>query len=128
MADVVLAVRNGAPVLVKDVGDVTIGSAPRLGQFGYNEQNDAVEGVIMMRTGEQAQTVLKRGGGEDRGAEPDGASEGCEDPPVLRPQRAHQAHDSNRRRTTCCEGSSSLVVVLIFFLYDLRSGMIVADR
>ncbi len=30
------------------------------GQFGYMKNNDAVEGVILMRVGEQAQLVLKR--------------------------------------------------------------------
>jgi len=39
---------------------VALGSAPRLGQFGYMKQNDAVEGVILMRVGEQAQVVLKK--------------------------------------------------------------------
>jgi cobalt-zinc-cadmium resistance protein CzcA len=29
---------------------VVIGHAPRLGQFGFNEPDDAVEGVILMRT------------------------------------------------------------------------------
>ena len=38
---------------------MAIGHAPRLGQFGYMRQDDAVEGVILMRTGEQAQVVLK---------------------------------------------------------------------
>ncbi len=50
---------NGIPVLVKDIGQVVIGYAPRLGQFGFNDNDDMVEGVILMRTGEQAQTVLK---------------------------------------------------------------------
>ncbi len=31
----------------------------RLGQFGFNDRNDAVEGVVLMRRGEQAQDVLK---------------------------------------------------------------------
>ena len=60
IGNVVLTVQNGTPVLVKDVGDVVIGHAPRLGQFGFMTQNDAVEGIVLMRTGEQAQTVLKR--------------------------------------------------------------------
>jgi cobalt-zinc-cadmium resistance protein CzcA len=38
---------------------VTIGHAPRLGEFGFNKTDDAVEGVIMMRRGEQTQNVLK---------------------------------------------------------------------
>ena len=52
IGNVVLAVHNGIPTLVKDVGRVVIGHAPRLGQFGYQDQDDAVEGVILMRTGE----------------------------------------------------------------------------
>ncbi len=37
IGNVVLAVHNGTPVLVKDVGRVVIGIAPRLGEFGYPE-------------------------------------------------------------------------------------------
>ena len=55
-----LAVHTGVPVLVKDVGRTVIGIAPRLGEFGYENQDDAVEGVIMLRTGEKTQDVLKR--------------------------------------------------------------------
>ena len=60
IGQVVLAVHDGTPILVKDVGRVVIGHAPRLGQFGYQDQDDAVEGVILMRTGEQTQNVLKQ--------------------------------------------------------------------
>lgn len=57
---IVIAAHSGIPVTVNDVGTVAIGSAPRLGQFGYMKQNDAVEGVILMRVGEQAQVILKK--------------------------------------------------------------------
>ena len=60
IGNIVIATHNGIPVSVKDVGQVATGSAPRLGQFGYMRQNDAVEGVILMRVGEQAQVVLKK--------------------------------------------------------------------
>ena len=60
IGNVVVAVHNGTPVLVKDVAQVAIGEAPRLGQFGFNNRDEAVEGVILMRTGEQAQVVLDR--------------------------------------------------------------------
>src|ERR1035438_9176330 len=59
IGNVVLAVHNGTPVLLKDVGRVEIGIAPRLGEFGYQKQDDAVEGVILLRTGEKTQDVLK---------------------------------------------------------------------
>ena len=57
-------------MLVKDVGEVAIGQAPRLGQFGFNDHDEAVEGVILMRTGEQAQVVLERIEIENPRAEP----------------------------------------------------------
>jgi cobalt-zinc-cadmium resistance protein CzcA len=59
IGNIVLASNNGAPVRVRDVGDVVIGHAPRLGEFGFNKNDDAVEGVILMRRGEQTQNVLK---------------------------------------------------------------------
>jgi len=41
IGNVVIAVHDGTPVLVKDVGRVAIGIAPRLGEFGYEKQDDA---------------------------------------------------------------------------------------
>jgi heavy metal efflux system protein len=60
IGNIVLATKDGIPTYVKDVAQVEIGSAVRLGQFGYMKKDDAVEGVILMRVGEQAQVVLKR--------------------------------------------------------------------
>ena len=59
IGNIVVASNNGAPVRVRDVGDVVIGHAPRLGEFGFQKNDDAVEGVILMRRGEQTQNVLK---------------------------------------------------------------------
>lgn len=51
---------NGTPVLVKDVADVEISALPRLGQVGRDKQNDVVEGIIVMRKGENPGEVIKR--------------------------------------------------------------------
>src|SRR6202521_6144842 len=59
IGDVIVAAQNGVPVRVRDVGEVTIGNAPRLGEFGFNRTDDAVEGVILMLRGEQTQDVLR---------------------------------------------------------------------
>jgi cobalt-zinc-cadmium resistance protein CzcA len=58
--NVVVATHNGIPVYVRDIAQVQIGHAVRLGQFGYMRQDEAVEGVILMRVGEQAQVVIDR--------------------------------------------------------------------
>ena len=60
IGNIVLQQKGNIPVYVKDVAKVQIGYAPRLGQFGYMKQDEAVEGVILMRVGEQAQVVLRR--------------------------------------------------------------------
>lgn len=51
---------NGTPILVKDVAEVDISSLPRLGQVGRDSQNDVVEGIIVMRKGENPSEVIKR--------------------------------------------------------------------
>ena len=60
IGNIILQEKGGIPVYVKDIAKVEIGHAPRLGQFGYMKQEEAVEGVILMRVGEQAQVILRR--------------------------------------------------------------------
>jgi cobalt-zinc-cadmium resistance protein CzcA len=50
---------QGTPILVKDVADVVESSLPRLGQVGREEENDVVEGVIVMRKGENPSEVIR---------------------------------------------------------------------
>jgi cobalt-zinc-cadmium resistance protein CzcA len=51
---------NGNPVLVKNVATVHESSAPRVGQVGLDKSDDAVEGIIVMRKGENPSEVLAR--------------------------------------------------------------------
>ena len=125
IGNIVLKVQNGTPVLVKDVGDVVIGHPPRLGQFGFMTQNDAVEGIILMRVGEQAQTVLKRV--EQKTAQ---LNNGILPADVkVRPYYDRSeliALTTHTVRDNLLHGIVLVVVVLIFFLYDIRAGLIVA--
>jgi heavy metal efflux system protein len=125
IGNVVLKVNNGTPILVKEVADVVIGHAPRLGQFGFMNRNDAVEGIVLMRTGEQAQTVLQ--GVERKTAE---LNHGILPSDVkVRPfyDRSDLVALTIRTvRDNLFHGILLVIVVLIFFLYDVRSGLIVA--
>ena len=125
IGNVVIKVANGIPVLVKDVGTVEIGHAPRLGQFGFNNRDDVVEGVILMRTGEQAQTVLKRV--EAKTAELNSSV-------LPKDVKIHPYYDRSDLislttrivEENLLRGIVLVVIILIFFLYDVRSGLIVA--
>ena len=51
IGNIVVGSNNGTPVRIRDVGEVTIGNAPRLGEFGFQKNDDSVEGVILMLRG-----------------------------------------------------------------------------
>ncbi len=125
IGNVVLAVHNGTPVLLKDVGRVVIGIAPRLGEFGFEKQDDAVEGVILMRTGEKTQDVLK--GVEAKTKE-------LNEKILPKDVKVFPFYDLNDLialttqivEQNLLRGMVLVIVVLIFFLYDFRAGLIVA--
>ncbi len=125
IGNVVITVKNGVPVLIKDIATVDIGHAPRLGQFGFNNRDDAVEGVILMRTGEQAQTVLKRVEAETRQLNDSILPKDVKVHPFY--DRSNLIHLTTRVvEDNLLRGILLVVVILIFFLYDVRSGLIVA--
>ena len=51
---------NDVPILVKNVATVKVGSIPKVGQVGLDENDDVVEGIIVMRKGENHAQVLSR--------------------------------------------------------------------
>jgi cobalt-zinc-cadmium resistance protein CzcA len=57
--------RNGTPIRIRDLGTVQIGEQLRLGRVGKitagtADEDDAVEGIVILRRGENALEVLKR--------------------------------------------------------------------
>jgi len=125
IGNVVLAVHNGTPVLLKDVGRVVIGIAPRLGEFGFEQQDDCVEGVILLRTGDKTQDVLKRVEAKTQELNAQTLPKDVKIVPFY--DRTNlitlttQVVEQNLLR-----GMLLVVVILIFFLYDFRAGLIVA--
>ena len=125
IGNVVLAQHNGTPVLVKDVATVTTGIAPRLGEFGYQDQDDAVEGVIFLRTGEKTQDVLRRVEAKTRELNDHVLPKDVKIVPFYdRSELISRTTDVVRDNLV--RGMLLVVVVLVFFLYDLRAGRIVA--
>ncbi len=125
IGNIVLLVHNGTPVLVKDVGRVAIGIAPRLGEFGFQKQDDAVEGVVLLRTGEKAQDVLKAVEAKTRELNNHVLPKDVKIVPFY--DRSDLiALTTDTVENNLLRGMFLVVVILIFFLYDLRAGLIVA--
>src|SRR5579872_2462909 len=125
IGEVVVGSSNGAPVRVKDIGHVEIGHAPRLGIYGFEKNDDAVEGVILMRRGEQTQTVLR--GVENKTEEINRSVL----PPDVKVHPYYDRSDLVRVTTDTVEGNLFrgmllVLVVLIFFLGSVRAALITA--
>jgi heavy metal efflux system protein len=125
IGNIVVGSNKGVPIRVRDIGEVTIGHAPRLGEFGFQKNDDAVEGVILMRRGEQTQTVLK-------------AVEAKTDelnrlilPPDVKVVPFYDRSELVKLTTDTVEanllrGMLLVLIVLIFFLVNIRAAIIVA--
>lgn len=57
--NVLVGTANGQPILLKDVAHVQIGNAPRLGIAGYNNDNDIVQGTVLMQRGAQSMPTIE---------------------------------------------------------------------
>jgi len=58
--NVVLAQENGVPVLVKDVGRVSVSYRPRLGILGRDRQDDVVGSIVVQRRTEKTADMIPK--------------------------------------------------------------------
>ena len=129
IGEVVVGSSSGVPIRIRDIGRVEIGHAPRLGIFGFQtkqkKDDDAVEGVILMRRGEQTQNVLE------------GVEKKTEEinktllPPDVKVRPYYDRSDLVRITTDTVEGNLLrgmvlVLIVLIFFLVSFRAAIITA--
>src|SRR5271155_1855451 len=125
IGNIVVGANKGVPIRVRDIGDVTIGHAPRLGEFGYEKNDDAVEGVILMLRGEQTQNVLKA-----VEAKTEELNRHVLPPDV----KIHPYYDRSELvalttdtvEANLLRGMVLVLIVLIFFLVSFRAAVIVA--
>jgi heavy metal efflux system protein len=125
IGNVIVGSNKGVPVRIKDIGQVEVGHAPRLGEFGFQKNDDAVEGVILMRRGEQAQNVLK-------GVEKE--TETLNRDVLPRDVKVHPFYDrsdlihltTDTVEDNLLRGMVLVLIVLIFFLVSVRAAVIVA--
>ncbi|HEX9050544.1 MAG TPA: CusA/CzcA family heavy metal efflux RND transporter [Anaeromyxobacter sp.] len=56
--NVVVAAKNGTPLTVGDLARVSVGAVPRRGQVSKDGEDEVVEGIVLLRKGENPATVL----------------------------------------------------------------------
>jgi heavy metal efflux system protein len=121
-----IANNQGAPVVIGDVATVTIGNLPRLGIAGYDDVDDIVQGIVLMRRGAASIPTIKRVEAEVEKVNSSGIL-----PPGVSIQRIYDRSDLIHVTTRTVLHNMVAGVVLIFllqwaFLGNLRSAVVVA--
>lgn len=58
--NILIEVKGSSPIRVKQVASVSVSSKPRLGQVGLNEEDDVVQGIVIMLRGQNPSEVINR--------------------------------------------------------------------
>ena len=117
---------RGIPVLIGDVASVRVEHAPRLGIAGHDDDDDVVEGIVLMRRGEQSMPTIER-----VKAEVDAINSSGILPPGVKIERIYDRSDLIKVTTRTVLHNVLAGILLIFlvqwsFLGNLRSALIVA--
>src|SRR6476646_2786328 len=126
LRNTMLTQSGGNPVLVGDVATVTVGQKPRLGIAGHDADDDIVQGIVLMRRGEQSMPTIKR---VEREVERINNANIL--PPGVRIERIYDRKDLIDITTRTVLHNMAFGILLIFalqwiFLGNLRSALIVA--
>lgn len=57
--NILIEVKGSTPILVKHVAKVVISAKPRLGQVGYQDKDDVVQGIVVMLRGQNPNEVIQ---------------------------------------------------------------------
>jgi cobalt-zinc-cadmium resistance protein CzcA len=121
-----IVANNGTPVLIRDVATVSVGHEPRLGIAGQDDEDDIVQGIVLMHRGEESTPTIK--GVE---AEVEKINSGNILPPGVRIETIYDRTTLINVTTKTVLHNMIVGILLIFavqwiFLGNLRSALIVA--
>jgi cobalt-zinc-cadmium resistance protein CzcA len=115
---------KGIPVKISDVADVSTGALVRRGQVGKDQEDDVVEGIVLLRRGENPSRVLA----DLKARLP---SIIAKLPPEVEFQPLYDREELINQTlktvgTNVCIGITLVVVLLAIFLADLGSALVTA--
>jgi heavy metal efflux system protein len=125
IGNIVISQKNGTPVFVRDVGQVVQGAIPRQGILGFNQNSDAVSGIVDMLRGSNPSKVLV---GVHKKVEELNSRILPKDVKIVPYLDRTELVNTTLQRVghTLLEGITLVVIVLILFLGNFRGALIVA--
>lgn len=126
VGNITVKLNGSTPVLIKHVAEVTVSNKPRLGQVGFGDDDDLVQGIVIMLRGENPSAVIA--GLKDKIQELNTR---------ILPEGVHIETVVDRTRlveTTVQTVSKNLIegillvsLIVFIFLYNWKSTLIVAS-
>ena len=125
MGNIVISQKNGTPVFVRDIGEVVQGAIPRQGILGFNQNSDAVSGIVDMLRGANPSRVLV---GIHKKVEELNSRVLPKDVKIVPYLDRTELVNTTLERVsrTLLEGITLVVIVLLLFLGNVRGALIVA--
>ena len=125
ISQVVVAENKGVPILVRDIAEVHIGAAPAQGLAGQDDADDIINGVVIMRKGENPSIVLANLKEKIAYVNKTVLPKGVEIVPYY--DRSWLiAKTLKTVFTNLTEGAMLVTLILFLFLGNLRAALIVA--
>jgi heavy metal efflux system protein len=125
MGDIVVAQREGSPILVRDLGKLTYGHQVREGILGKDNNPDTIEGIVDLLKYENASVVLQRVHAKVDELQAQLAPMGVRIVPYIdRDNLVHATIDKVAH--TVIEGVLLVILVLVLFLGSPRSAVVAA--
>lgn len=125
IGDVPIAVRDGTPVRVRHVAKVQLGHKERLGRVSVQDERDVVAATVLLRKGEQAETVLKSLHARIDEVNARALPRGVKLSPYY-DRTELMEHTTHTVLHNLLEGIGLVTVVLFLFLGNVRAALIVA--
>ncbi len=116
---------NGMPLLIRDVGEVRLGNAPRYGAMTYNGEQQVSGAVVMMLKGANSNAVIK-----DIKERIEIIQKSLPEGVVIEPFLDRTKMVNNAIGTVTknlLEGALIVIFVLVLFLGNIRAGLLVAS-
>ncbi len=123
--NIVIKTVKGMPVIIRNIGSVNFGSAPRYGAITRNGEGEVVAGITMMLKGENSSKVIenvKIRMADIQKSLPEGV---VIDPYIERSALVKRAISTVEKNLI--EGGLIVIFVLVLLLGNLRAGLVVAS-
>lgn len=126
IGNITIKLSGSTPILIKHVAEVEVSHKPRLGQVGLGDDDDLVQGIVIMLRGENPSEVIESLKEKIQELNDRSLPEGVRIEPVI--DRTHLVENTVRTVShNLIEGVLLVSLVVFVFLYNWKSTFIVAS-